>query len=59
MRLFQCVPTTYVTENKEENYLDIYTYQVSCSLSLRFLNIPNCQSVLKYLLLYGKLFIVI
>ena len=26
-RQFRCVPTTYVTENKE-NYLEIYTYQV-------------------------------
>ena len=32
MRQFQCVPTTYVTENKE-NYLEIYTYQVLCPLS--------------------------
>ena len=32
-RQFQCEPTTYVTENKE-NYLEIYTYQVECSLSL-------------------------
>ena len=23
MRQFQCVTTTYVTENKEENYLEI------------------------------------
>ena len=49
MMQFQCVPTTYVTENKE-NYLKIYTYQVSFPLSLRLLNIPNCQSVLKYLI---------
>ena len=45
MRQFQCVPTTYVTENKEENYLEIYIFQVSCPLSLPLLNIPNCQSV--------------
>ena len=32
MRQFQCVPTTYVNENKE-NYL-VYTYQVSCPLRL-------------------------
>ena len=25
---FQCVPTTYVTENKEESYLEIYIFQV-------------------------------
>ena len=31
---FQCAPTTYVTENKEENYLEIYIFQVSCPLSL-------------------------
>ena len=36
MRQFPCVPTTYVTENKE-NHLEIYTYQVSCPLSLRLL----------------------
>ena len=27
---FQCVPTTYPTENKEENYLEFYIFQVSC-----------------------------
>ena len=51
-----CESTTYVTENKE-NYLEIYSYQVSCPLSLPLLNIPNCQSVLKFLSLYCKLFI--
>ena len=40
MRQFQCVPTTYVTEHKEENYLEIYMFQVSCPLSLPLLNIP-------------------
>ena len=54
---FQCVPTAYVTENKEENYLEIYIFQVSCPSSLPLLNIPNCQSVLKFLSLYCKLFI--
>ena len=49
MRQFQCVPTTYVTENKEENCLEIYIFQVSCPLSLPLLNIQNCQSVLKFL----------
>ena len=39
--------TTYVTENKE-NYLVIYTYQVSCPLSVPLFKLPNCQSVLKY-----------
>ena len=48
MRQFQCVPTTYVTENKEENYSEIYIFQVSCPLSLPLLNISNCQSVLKF-----------
>ena len=48
---------SYVTENKEENYLEIYIFQVSCPLSLPFLIIPNCQSVLKFLSLYCKLFI--
>ena len=33
MMQFQCVPTTYVTENKEENYIEIYIFQVSCQLS--------------------------
>ena len=31
--IFQCVPTTYVTENKI-NCSDIYTYQISCVFSL-------------------------
>ena len=35
----------YVNESKEENYLEIYIFQVSCPLSLPLLNIPNCQSV--------------
>ena len=30
---FQCVPTTYVTENEEESNLEIYIFQVSCPLS--------------------------
>ena len=34
-----------VTENKEENYLEIYIFQVSCPSSLPILNIPNCQSI--------------
>ena len=58
MRQFQCVPTTYVTEI-EENYFEINTKQVSCPLAFHLapLNISNCQSVLQYLSLYGKLFI--
>ena len=32
-RQLQCVPTKYVTENKEENYLEIYIFLVSCPLS--------------------------
>ena len=56
MRQFQYVPTTYVTENQEENYLEIFIFQVSCPLSLPLLNISNCQSVLEYLSLYCKLF---
>ena len=47
MRQLQCVPTAYVTENKEENYLEIYTCQVSCPLPLPLLNIPTRQTVLK------------
>ena len=42
-RQFQWAPTTYVTENKKENYLEIYTFQVSCTLSLSLLNIPNSK----------------
>ena len=30
--------TTYVTENEEENYLEIYIFQVSCPFSLPLLN---------------------
>ena len=33
-RQFQYVPTIYVAENKEENYLEIYIFGVSCPLSL-------------------------
>ena len=54
MKQFQCVPSAYATENKD-NYLEIYTYQVPCPLSQSLLNIQNCQSVLKYLLFYCKL----
>ena len=56
MRKFQYVPTTYAAEIKETNF-EIYTEQVSCPLAVPLLNISNCQSVLKYLSLYGKLFI--
>ena len=35
MRQFQCVPTTYVTENKE-TFFEMYTKQVSCSLAFLF-----------------------
>ena len=55
LKQFQCVPTTFVTEKKEENYLEMYIVQVSCPLSLPLLNIPNCQSVSKFLSLYCKL----
>ena len=49
-------PTTYVTENKEGNYLEIYIFQqVSCPLSLLLLYIPKRQSVLQCLSLYRKL----
>ena len=47
MRQFHCEPTIYVTEIKE-TYFEIYTKQVSCLLA----------SQLKYLSLYGKLFII-
>ena len=33
MRQFQYVSTTYFSENKE-SYFEVYTYQVSCQLSL-------------------------
>ena len=33
MEQFQCVPTTYVTENKP-TYFEICTYQVTCPLFL-------------------------
>ena len=52
MRQFQCVPTTHFTENKEENYLEIYIFEVSGPLSLPPLYVLNCQSVLKFLSLY-------
>ena len=48
------VLTTYVTENKEENYLEIYISQVSCPLSSPLFSIPNCQSGLKFLSPYCK-----
>ena len=35
MRQFQCVPTTYVTENKV-TYFKIYAKQVSCPLAFLF-----------------------
>ena len=35
LRQFQCVPTTYVNDNNE-NYKKMYSYQVSCPLSLLF-----------------------
>ena len=43
-RQFQCAPTTYVTENKEENYLEVYIFQVSCPLSLP--KLPICIKIL-------------
>ena len=46
MRQFQCVPTTYVTENKE-NFLEIYTYQVSCPLPLRLFKNPKLPVSIK------------
>ena len=48
------VPIAYVTEIKE-TYFEKYIYHESCPLALLLLNISNCQSVLKYLSLYGKL----
>ena len=43
MRQLQCVPTTYVSENKE-TYFEIFTNQESCTLirfvSLKHLTLP-------------------
>ena len=50
---FQCVPTTYVTENQEENI----HFSSIMSIVFTSFNISNCQSALKYLSLYSKLFI--
>ena len=47
MRQFQCVPTTYVTQNKE-TYFEIYTKTSIMSISFPLLNNMS---------LYGKLFI--
>ena len=56
--LIESIPMcTYVTKDKEENNLEVYFFKVSCPLSLPCLNIPKCQSVLKFLSLYCKLFI--
>ena len=46
LKHFQCVSAINVTENKE-NYLEIYTYQVSCLMSLPLLNITNGQNCIK------------
>ena len=54
MRQFKCVPIAYVIKIKDI-YFEKYTYHESCPLALPLLNISNCQSVLKYLSLYGKL----
>ena len=43
MRQLQCLPTTYYVTQNKENYLEMYTCQVSWPLSLPLLNIPNCQ----------------
>ena len=56
MRQFQCVPTKYVTEIKETDF-EIYIYQQSCPLALPLQIISICLSVLKFLSLYGILFI--
>ena len=48
----------YVTEIME-TYFEIYYIHLTSIMSIGFplLNISNCQSVLKYLSLYGKLLI--
>ena len=50
------VPTTYVTEIKE-TYFEISVNKYHIHRLSSFKNISNCQSVLKYLSLNGKLFI--
>ena len=52
--VYQCVPTAYVTEIKK-TYFEKYFFHESCLFALPLLNISNCQSVLKYLSLYGIL----
>ena len=47
MRQFHCVPTQYVTENKEEHYLEIYIFQVSCPLSLSLFKHPKLPISIK------------
>ena len=57
LRQFQRVPTTYDTEKRKGNNLEINAYQESCQLSLPLYNMSSCRSILKYLSLnvYGKL----
>ena len=50
------IATTYVTEIKE-TFFEMYIYQESCQLASPLQNISICQSVLKYLSLFGKMFI--
>ena len=42
-----CIPTTYVTKNKKENYLEIYIFQVSCPLSLTSFKHPKLPISIK------------
>ena len=58
-RQFQCVPTTYITENKEENNLEMYIFQVSSPLSNKYPKLPiriknSCHSTANYLYLYDS-----
>ena len=48
-----CTKTCYCMN--KENYFEMYTYQGACSLSLPLYNMSSCQSVLKYMSLYGEL----
>ena len=49
LELPQYLQHNYVPENKEENYLEIYIFQASCTLYLPLLNIPNRHEFMNYL----------
>ena len=51
---FQCVPSTYVTENKKT--ILKFTFRSIMSIVFTSLNISDCRSVFKFMSLYHKLF---